>query len=74
MYVTGKDKARSSTGRRYVLCCPAGCRAPLAEGQAEAARLVREHPAVCPDPGPALPESTVHPLVYADREATRGSA
>ncbi|SCG64010.1 hypothetical protein GA0070560_11975 [Micromonospora halophytica] len=51
----------------FRLCCPGTCPADLVKGAAEAARLVRDHPAVCTSPGPVLPGSTVHPLVYADR-------
>ena len=55
----------------YRLVCPGTCPADLVKGTAEAARLVRDHPAVCTSPGPAvqpLPGGPViHPLVYADR-------
>lgn len=65
------DKARSSVAARFQLRCPAACGGPVAEGHAEAARLIREHPAVCPDPGPGWTPfsrgATIHPLVYADR-------
>ncbi|AGL20937.1 hypothetical protein L083_7427 [Actinoplanes sp. N902-109] len=53
----------------FRLRCPAGCASAPANGQAEAARLVREHPAVCPNPGRVIRKSTVYPLVYADRIA-----
>lgn len=71
MNVNRKDKARSSVAQRYALRCPAACGAPVAEGQAEAARLIREHPAVCPNPGrafrPVAQGPAVHMMVYADR-------
>lgn len=68
-YNPAKDRANQfrRVAGRYQLRCPAACGGPVAEGQAEAARLVREHPAVCPNPGPVIPGSTVHPLTYADR-------
>lgn len=65
-----QDRARSSTGR-YELRCPAGCTSASAQDQAEAARLINGHPAVCPSPGPAMQPvrggPTIYPLTYADR-------
>jgi hypothetical protein len=71
MNVNRKDKARSSAAQRYILRGPAACGGPVAEGQAEAARMVREHASTCPNPGPAWrPVSggaAIRPLVYADQ-------
>lgn len=54
----------------YRLRCPsASCPSALAKEASEAARLVREHPAVCPDPGRRIPGSTVYPSVFAERVA-----
>lgn len=50
----------------FRLNCPAGCPSILVKGTDEAARAVREHPAVCPDPGRVIPGSTVYPMVCAD--------
>ncbi|MDW3850595.1 hypothetical protein NMK34_28680 [Micromonospora sp. BRA006-A] len=55
----------------YRLVCPGTCPADLVMGAAEAARLVRDHPAVCPSPGPAVQTfaggAVIRPFVYADR-------
>lgn len=68
-----KPHHRPSTTTRYRLRCPAGCQAPAVQGEDEAARLVRDHPAVCPRPGWAYQAAhsdhpvTFHPLVYSER-------
>jgi hypothetical protein len=69
------DQARSPLVRWYRLACPAGCTTAPARGAAEAARLVREHPATCPDPGwtaqPVAEGPVINPLVHAEPLARR---
>ena len=61
--------------RRYRLRCPAGCPVPTVAGSAEAARLLREHPARCSGPGPVYPtgplgyQRPVHEDIYMEQVA-----
>jgi hypothetical protein len=58
---------------RYRLRCPSGCAVATVDGGREAARVVDEHPAACPDPGWTYAAASggrltlLHPLVYAER-------
>lgn len=61
--------------RRYQLRCPSACQVPTVLGLEAAARVVDQHPAVCPDPGRSYPTViggrpiVLRPQVYAEQVA-----
>lgn len=65
---TSQPRLQSS---HFRLVCPAGCAALVARGAHKAARLLRIHADLCPQPGPAVrpvPDGpAIYPLIYAER-------